>query len=651
MLTLAIIAAVLINTVLAAWTVRRLMGVPVGWPRTFLLSFVASLIANPLLVTTLEHAGVTDPAAVDQAGVTAALAVLFVAWLIAIEISILVVAEVLVPTGSLPGPFEFARGLPARSRRLRRYGKIFTIGTRRGLVRYLRRYRPSREELPRDSAVALREALTDGGVTFIKLGQMMATRPDLLPPRFIEELSQLHSQVPPEPWEEVRQTLLEELGQDPEEIFAEFDPEPLAAASLGQVHRAVLPDGVEVAIKVQRSAARTTVRADLDIITRLARLAENRAEWARQLGTVDLAEGFRRSLAEELDYRTELHNLTSLHGTGDVSVPAAYSQFSSQRVLAMELMTGVPLTSAKTEIDQLSRQRRSDLAHRLLSVVMRQVLVDGVFHADLHGGNILVTPDGQLALLDFGSVGRMDRHARRALASLLVAVNRQDGAAATTALCHLLIAPPELELRATELQVGSLVMRIDGLPADELFNQLFRTVVELGFKVPPHVAAAFRCLGGLEGTLKLLDPDFDVIGQAREIAGTISKEYFRPTQALRSGGEQAALLAPLAERLPSQVASIVDRLDRENLGLSFSPLRDDTSRQALGHFGQLLSLAVLTAVAAFCGVALVLSEQGPMWTPGLEMTTYVGLILLLIAYVLGSRLAVQSLRRSGRFTE
>lgn len=646
MLTLAIIVSVLINTVLAAWTVRRLMGVPVGWPRTFLLSFVAALISNPILVTVLEHAGVTDPTSPEQAGLAAAVAVLFVAWVIAIEISFLVVAEVLVPTGSVPGPVDWVRGLPAGARRTRRFTRIFTIALRHGLIRYLTRSRPSpREPNPRDAAVALREALTDGGVTFIKLGQMLATRPDLLPPRYIEELSKLHSQVPPESWESVRATLTEELGQDPEQIFDSIDHTPLAAASLGQVHRATLPGDRSVVVKVQRASARATVRADLDIITRLARMTEHRAEWARQLGTVELAEGFHRSLEEELDYRTELHNLTALHGAEGVTVPRAYPSFSTRRALTMDFIAGVPLSRARAELDELSPARRGELADTVVEVVLRQVLVDGVFHADLHGGNILLTPGGNLALLDFGSVGRLDRRARQALMSLLLAVHREDGAAAVTALRHLLVAPPDLDLATMEWRIGALIMRIDGMPADELFSELFQTVVRAGFQVPPHIAAAFRSLGALEGTLTLLHPECDVIAAARKVAGRISREQAGPRAALESGVEQVALTTPMAERLPAQLSSIVERLDRDNLGLNFSPLRDADSRAVLDHFGQLLSLAVLTAVAAFCGVALVLSEQGPHWADSLQLTTYIGLVLLLIAYVLGSRLAVMALRR------
>lgn len=642
--TLIIIVSVIVNTVLVSFTVRRLMGVPIGWPRVFLFSFVASLIANPLLTTTLDHIGIADPTALDSAGLTTAISLLFVAWVIAVEISILVVIEILVPTGSVPGPVEFVRGLPARSRRTRRFAEIFSIATRHGLIGSFSRSRASSDRLGRpETAIALREALTQGGVTFVKLGQMLSTRPDLLPPDYLRELSKLHSQVPAEPWESVRQLLVTELGQPPEEVFRHFDTVPMAAASLGQVHKATLRSGEDVVVKVQRGSASLDVRGDLDIITRLARLMEKRTQWARRLGAVDLAEGFGKSLNEELNYRTELRNLTSLHGTDRVIIPGGYPRFTTRRVLTMDRIEGVPLSSAHNEIEALTGREREDLARTIIDVILRQILVDGVFHADLHGGNILLTPNGSFALLDFGSVGRLDRQARQGMRSLLLAIDRQDGAAATTALSQLLIAPPNLDQVATQVHIGDLIMRIDGMPADELFNELLRSVVAAGFKVPPSIAAAFRCLGVLEGTLGLLAPDLDVINTTRSIAAQVFKETLSPISAVESGFEQAALAAPAAERLPAHTASIVRRLDHENLGLNFSPLVDPATRAMANQFAQLLSLSVLTVVAAFSGIALVLSDQGPRWADGLNMTTYLGLVLLLVAYVLGSRLVIMTL--------
>ena len=311
----------------------------------------------------------------------------------------------------------------------------------------------------------------------------------------------------------------------------------------------------------------------------------------------------------------------------------------------MDRIDGIPLSSAQQEIEALTAGQRDELTRTILEVILRQILVDGVFHADLHGGNILLTPEGSLALLDFGSVGRLDRQARLGLRSLLIAIDRQDGAAATTALCHILIPPADLDLVATQWLIGDLIMRIDGMPADALFNDLLRAVVSAGFKVPPAVAAAFRCLGALEGTLTLLSPDLDVVDETRDIAASVFRESVSPLHSVRSSVEQAALVAPIAERVPAQLSSILGRLDRDNLGLSFSPLADPTGRAVASQFAQVISLSVLTIVAAFSGIAMVLSDVGPHWADNMRVTAYIGMILLLIAYVIGSRLVITTLQR------
>lgn len=268
---------------------------------------------------------------------------------IALGLGVLVILEALLPTGSLPGPLALLRDLPARRRRARRYARIVAIGVRHGLGGFLRgraRYQPG-EDGPR-VARALRLAFTDAGVTFVKLGQMLSTRPDLVGVEFARELGRLTTDAAPESWAVIRRTLAAELGTGVEEVFAEIEQEPLAAASVGQVHRARLREGSAVVVKIQRSDAAAQVAADIDIIGRLAARLERSTDWGRSLGLRSLADGFGTSLRQELDYRIEASNARSVaasleaSGGTPVRAPRVYAQWSGPRVLTMEQMAGTP---------------------------------------------------------------------------------------------------------------------------------------------------------------------------------------------------------------------------------------------------------------------------------------------------------------------
>lgn len=640
---LVVIVSAIINTFVVAWATRRALGYPVGWPRTILFSLVTSVAANPLLLIMLEHAGIHDPLAPEYSGAGIAFSLLFLGWVLAIEMSLLAATEMLVPTGSLPGPVDILRHMPQYFRRMRRLFTIARIALKHGLFRYVRRSRTvENPETATSAAVALRRALTDCGVTFVKFGQMLATRPDVLPADYIAELSNLHSKVPSEPWQVVKKTLTTELGAAPEVVFGCIDQTPMAAASLGQVHRAQLKDGTQVAVKVLRSGAEEVVAADLDIIFWLARLLERRTQWAKAFGVHDLAVGFRDSLDEELDYRIELRNLELMDGLTEIGVPKGFPEYSTQRVLTMELVEGTPLSSADEQVANLPEETRKALNQLIVTSVMQQVLVHGIFHADLHGGNIMLTPDNKLVLLDFGSVGRVDRPSRKAMMGLLVAVDLQDGAAAVAALRRLLIEPVNLDTRLLEPRIGALIMRVDSLPIDELFDELFRVVVQAGFQVPPGIAAAFRCLGALEGTLKILAPQSDFISESREIARDIFQQEVSVSPMVQETVERALIALPAAERLPAQLTTIANRLDQENYGLDFSPFRTAQSRSMMQHYGQLFSLSVLTAITALVGIVLVLFGQGIRWANTFELSTFAGMTVLLVSYVLGSRLLVLS---------
>jgi ubiquinone biosynthesis protein len=442
----AVLATSIVLVAALAWASRQLLGLPVGTLRAFiagLLGFVAAyLLGRSLQAAEPGHA---------VAFFTVVLGVPLIVAMI-----VIVGAEVLVPTGTGPGPLEVIRGVRCAIARFRRYWQISRIAARHGLGPYLRGRRRGEDAARGQAALALslRRALEEGGVTFTKLGQLLSTRRDLLPEEFISELSRLQDRAEQAPWEQVEEVITQSLGA-PGQVFAELRQEPAAAASIAQVHKARLRrDGgvdAEVAVKVQRPGIRATVEQDLDILQRLAVRLERRARWARAVGAAGLARGFAASMREELDFRVEARNTAAVAVTwagqqravGDgasVTLPAVYEELCTEHVLVIEWLDGVSLRAAAQLIDDRGLDRAA-LSRALLRSMVYQITEGGVFHADPHPGNVLLLADGRLAMLDFGSVGRLDARQRLALQDLLLALGRGDPASFRDALLELVTRP------------------------------------------------------------------------------------------------------------------------------------------------------------------------------------------------------------------
>ncbi|HJD73557.1 MAG TPA: hypothetical protein K8V13_18355, partial [Enterobacter roggenkampii] len=611
-----VVATTVVNALIVAVVARRLLGAPVGWPRTIIVALLGNSLGTVLIRQVMEglHLGPTqlDPAGADPTALVVVV-VLGAGWLLVLEIMVLAVLEALLPTGALPSPLAFVRGTPARLRRTRRYTEVVRIAARHGLVAWLRPRMPRRghdAEAPSTTARALRRALEDAGVTFVKLGQTLSTRADLLPASVIDELSRLHSDVPAVSWEEIRPAIDAALGRPLEEVFAHVDTVPLAAASVAQVHTGRLHDGSDVVLKIQRPGARAQVTGDMDIVLRLADRLDRTTSWGRNLGLRSLARGFADSLDEELDYGVELANMAAVEAstTSDlVHVPRAHAEISSRTLLVMERIDGGPLSARPGDVAALSQERRDALAQALVGTILRQVLVTGVFHADLHAGNVMLRPDGTLALLDLGSVGRLDSGSRSALGMVLTAVERADAVAATDALVDLLDRPAGLDDRELEREVGQLLTRLSGsgpVPA-ALFGDLLSIVIRHRFSVPPQLAGAFRALGALEGTLALLRSDLDLVSAARAEGRTLSREKLSP-QALKDGLiSQVAALLPMLQRMPRRLNRITEDLEAGRFTINTRVLGHDDDRAFVTGIVQQLIVAVLAAALGLAGTMLI----------------------------------------------
>ncbi len=659
LVSLAALVFLFLQSWFAATVVRRVVGVPTGWPRTLAVGLVMSAVVA-VTVQYLYRAGTgqnTDGLDVSP-GVAMLFMVLALGWIFALGVGALVMLEAAFPTGSLPSPQSLFFGWKSRRRRARRYAQVVSIAVRHGLGSQLRGFggdSPGREV---KTARALKESLAEAGVTFVKLGQMLSTRRDILPPVFVRELETLQTQVTPEPWSVIEPAIAERLGRPIGEIFARIDSTPLAAASVAQVHEATLLDGTEVIVKVQRPKALNQVAQDLDIILRLAGWLNKTTTWGRDLGVQSLAAGFANTLEEELDYRIELDNMASIEasltrsGKFDVTVPHGYPGLSGERLLVMDRLPGQPVSRAGMLLTGLTDAERSRLATTLLGATLEQIIGDGIFHADLHAGNIFITPEGNLGLLDFGAVGRLDPATQTSLGLMLYSIDQNDSAGATDALIELLGRPDGLDDREVERAVGELLLRYGGgtraTQGQKLFDDLFNLVLAHRFSVPAPISAAFRAMASVEGALLTIDPNVDVVAVSRKEGNRLVRSKLKGTKITDELQRRALQLMPMIDRMPRRINKITEDLEQGRFSMNMRVLENPSDRSFLTSLFQQLIVAVLAGAAVVGAIMLITSDEGPLLTKNIHLYSFFGFVLLFGGFVLSMRSLMLVFRRDGQ---
>jgi len=438
------------------------------------------------------------------------------------------------------------------------------------------------------------------------------------------------------------------------EVFVELRPEPAAAASIAQVHKARLRCGdgpdAEVAVKVQRPGIRSTVEQDLDILLRLAGTLEDRARWARAVGTAGVARGFAAAIREELDFRVEARNMAAVAATwagqqravGDgvqVVLPALHEQLCTEHVLVIEWLDGVSLRDAGPLIDDRGLDR-AELTRALLRSMVYQITEGGVFHADPHPGNVLLLTDGRLALLDFGSVGRLDTQQRAALLNLMLAVGRGDPAALRDALLELVTRTDEIDEWQLERALGRFVARhLVGTtpPTAEMFTDLFRLASQFELAIPAEIATVLRALATLEGTLSLLTPGIDIAAEARQYAADRVATALSPTAMPKSATEEVAALLPVLRRLPRRFDRVTGAMEQGRFGINVRLFADERDRRVVTGLTHQFLLALLGAASGIVAAILLGTSSGPQITPTVSLAQLIGYNLLIVAGILGLR--------------
>jgi ubiquinone biosynthesis protein len=631
----------LVTVVILARVGGRLLGIRMRWRRA-VLAGIPGLVIGWIAAWSINGQR-RGPQTLSWPGVL--FGALIATMLIAVLLELLArpgrlaAVESRLRAGPIPHPI---RSLRQRTGRSRRYLQVTRIAARHGLSSYLNGRRPGTDEsspLARNLRVALEEA---GGM-FVKLGQVLSTRADLLPPDVIAELSRLQDHVAPTDPAGIEALLTAELGAPPHRVFTSFDPAPLAAASIGQAYSAQLATGERVIVKVQRPEVPALVERDLDILLRMARALEARAAWARQYAVLAMTRGFAAALREELDFRIEARNIAAVAGSSRVRVPVVYGQWSTSRVLVMEYLDGVSVRDAEPVLAESAADRHG-LACGLLAAMLRQVMLEGTFHADPHPGNVLVLRDGQLALIDFGSVGRLDPLQQAALRRLLLAVARRNPAELHDALLDLAHAarPAAAGDDLLERALAQFLAQHLGpgmVPDAAMFTTLFRLLAEFGLVFPPVIAAVFRAMITLEGTLARLDPGFQIMEESRKMAASWLGDLLAPASLREAATDEMLGLLPVLRRLPRRFDRITTSLERGTLTTSVRLLADERDRHFVrGMVGRAV-LAFLGAAFGVISVMLIGVRGGPLFLPTaarvggtslFHMFGYVGLFFSLV---------------------
>ncbi len=467
----------------------------------------------------------------------------------------------------------------------------------------------------------LRMALADLGTTFIKLGQALSTRPDFLPPEYVTELAKLQAAAPSVPFEQICDIVCAELGEQPKELFAAFDPQPLASASIGQAYAAVTKDGQAVVVKVQRPGVAEQVEKDLEILSEMAEWATLHTAFGRDFDLPALVDEFAFTLRNELDYRMEAHNAErfqqSFAGDSGIHVPRVHSGLTSSRVLTIERMAGIKIDDvAALEEAGIDRCALAENAVRLL---LRETFEFRFFHADPHPGNFFVEPDGSIALIDYGMVGSLDERVQLSLLRIGMAVARQDSDRLADELYSLGVTGGRGQRNALKRDLDHLLGRYAGrslqdLAAAQLTSEVMVIARRRRLHLPAELVMLFRVTAMSEGLGTRLDPNFRLLEFATPYFRQFWLDRHSPTALAKRVAQSTLDATELGMDLPRRGARLISQLERGDLAF-------DVRHEGLGEFTRQLqrmvnrlALSILLA-AMIVGLGLLMVVYHP---PGWE---------------------------------
>ncbi len=490
--------------------------------------------------------------------------------------------------------------------------------------------RHHREKSEEGRAHELADDLEKMGPTFIKLGQFLSTRGDMLPATYLHALSRLQDRVGPIPFAEVEKIVAEDLGVRISKAFAYFELEPIAAASLGQVHRACLRDGEIVAVKVQRPGIRERIQTDLESLDSIATMLDRHTETGKRSNFSSMLDEFRRTLYRELDYQQEARNLTvlgeNLAHFDLIVVPSPVPDYVTSRVLTMEFIRGRKVTSlgplARLEVNG------APLAEELCKAYLHQILVDGFYHADPHPGNVFLTDDGRLAFLDLGMVAQIGPTMQEELLQLVLAISEGRGEKVADVLLHMGKAVVEIDEDTVRREITQMVLKIQGLRMRDiaLGRILFdcsRVATDAGYRMPRELTVLSKALLNVDEVSRRLDPEFDPNDAIRRDASSIMRHRILKSLSPGRVFDGVLELKSLVEKLPRRMNQLVDAVAENRLRVKVDAINEALLMEGLQKIANRITVGLMIS-AMIVGAALLMRID----TPRFRIFGYPGIAIL-----------------------
>ncbi|CUB46206.1 putative protein kinase UbiB [Bacillus cereus] len=491
-------------------------------------------------------------------------------------------------------------------------------------------------------AERIRSFLEELGPTFIKMGQIASTRPDLIPADIIYELEQLQDKVSSFSYQEVKQIIEEELDCAIEDIFEEFQETPLAAASIGQVHYGLLKSGERVAIKIQRPNIEKIIKIDLEILQHLAELAELRLEWAARYQIRNIIEEFSKSLQAELNYTIEGQNAEKVAHQfkyhPDICVPKVYWDYTSSKVLTMEYMEGIKLNEFKKLDDQ--GLNRKVLAERVVQAILHQILIEGFFHGDPHPGNILLLPREVIVFMDFGMVGSLSPELKQHLASLVISMMRQNTRGVIKAITGMGLVPDDVNMKQLTADVDYLKQNYYDVPLSQVslgkaVHELLNIAYKHHIQIPSDITLLGKTLLTIEGVVEKLDPELSILKVAEPFGRQLLKERYHPRKVAEDVLDYVIENGEILIQLPKQLKELTSVMQKGKMRIAITIPELNLFLTKLDRISNRLSFSIVLLSFSIIMVGLIIGsalsrKSTLLWNlPAIEIGFGVAILMFL----------------------